>query len=370
MSHIVKKQFKKSSININSDFDIYQLERKSDYLLDCQILREQDKLTFEFYHQHERPFEEIKSLSLSFQYQALLNIQYILKDAKRIKISLNPNNLTFDVNMMPKAIMRDIYEDQFDEQDFVHQYKSLIGHVLQNKYTFNDYYQGGQQLLSKNKNTSAYAEITSFVELIDTLNKEYKKIQDQLQKSMIEVDRKKYSRMKIGSRVLSVLFVITLLAGGYLGGFRLLEEKTFNKANEEYIKQDYISVMETLENVSVDRMSTNTKYILATSNIKTEALTDEQKNNILSSVTLNADERILEFWIYLGKSDHEQAIDIAKQLGNKEYIAYGYMKEKSKVENDKSLSGTQREEKLKEIESYLDELDINSDDLENEISSH
>lgn len=60
--------------------------------------------------------------------------------------------------------------------------------------------------------------------------------------------------------------------------YRLYEETLFNQANEAYIKQDYISVRDILENIGVSRMNINTKYILAFSNVKVESLTDEQKN--------------------------------------------------------------------------------------------
>lgn len=368
MSETIKQEFKKSKINATSDFDFYQIERKSEHLLDCKVFRTLDEVDFEFQHNHEKPFEEVRNLSLTFKYQALINIQYLLKDSKRIKISLNPNNLVFDTNMMPKAIMRDVYTtDTYNENEFVKQYKSLIGYVLQNKYTFNDYYQGGNQLLSKNKATNAFAEVSTLNGLLEVLNKEYANIQEKLQHSLIEVDKRKYKRLNILNKIVILLLVLSIAGLGYFGFFRLNEETTFKTANEEYIKQDYISVRETLENVNVDRMSVNTKYILAVSNIKTESLSDEQKNNILASVTLNADERILEFWIYLGKSNMDKAIDLAKQLGNTEYTAYAYMKEKAKVENDKNLSGADREEKLKQIENSLKELDINNG--ESDVSS-
>lgn len=360
MGTIIKQEFKKSKINASSDFDYYQLERKSEYLLNCDICRTLDEVTFEFHLNHEKSYEEVRNLSLTFKYQALINIQYLLKDSQRIKISLHPNNIVYDINMMPKAIMRDVYTtDTFDESDFVKQYKSLIGYVLQTKYTFNDYYQGGNQLLSKNKDTAVFAEITTLSELLEVLNKEYSDIQDKLQHSLIEVDKRKYQRLNILNKVVILLLALSMVGLGYFGIFRLNEEVAFKTANEEYIKQDYILVREILKNIGVNRMSVNTKYILAVSNIKTESLSDEQKNNILASVTMNADERILEFWVYLGKSNMDTAIDLAKQLGNTEYIAYAYMKEKARVENDKSLSGAEREEKLKQIDSSLKELDIN-----------
>lgn len=355
----IKKEYKKANINAKSDFDFYQLQRKSDYLLDCQITREMDEIYFEYMVNNEKPFESIKDLTLLSKFQALINIQCLLMDAKRIRISLDPHNLYIDNNMRPKVMDRDVYEDiKFDELDFVKQYKSLIGYLLQNKYTFNDFYQGGNELLSKNKITANYVKINNLDKLVNELNKEFERLQTKRKLSIIEVDKKKYTRLKITSKITIIILVLSIILGIYFGGYRLHEESIFKYANEQYIKQDYISVIDTLDNISIDRMNINTKYILAVSNVKSESLNDEQKNNILSSVSLNSDSRILEFWIYLGKSDMDKAIDIAKQIGNNEYLAYAYMKEKAKIENDKNLSGSSREEKLNEIEENLKKINL------------
>ena len=360
MNNIIKK-FKKASINAKSDFDFYQLERKSHFLLNCHISKTIDEVVFEFETLYEKPYEQIKKVALISKYQALINIQNLFNDIKRIYISLNPENLMFDTNMMPKAIMRDIYETEYNEEDFLSQYIALIGYVLQDKYSYDDYYQGGKQLLTKNKITAPYAQVKTLDELVETLNKEYASLQEKLQNSFIEVDKKKYHHLKIGNRIMIVFIILAVAIIGYFGVFRLNEEKTMNTANAQYIKQDYISVLDTLKNMKMSRMDTNTKYIYAISDIRTEALTDEQKSNILSSVTLNADERILEFWVDLAKSQNSDAIDLAKQLGNSEYLAYAYMKEKSRIENDQSLSGEEKETQLKEIENNLKNLDISSD---------
>lgn len=360
MSDCIRKDFKKSNINASSEFDFYQIKRKSEYLLDCEVFRDLDEIGFEFIIDKEQPFNKVNKLPQLAKYQALINIKNLYTDSQRLSISLNPDNLYFDINKMPKAMLRDVYGDvSFDENDFVQQYKAIIGYVLQSKYSFNDYYQGGNNLLNKNKNTAIYVDASTVEEIVDLLNKDYKSLQKKRQLSIIEVDKKQYTILKIISRVIAVLLVISIIIAGYFGVYRLNEEKVFNRANEFYIKQDYASVIDTLDNTKIGRMNTNIKYVLAIANIKTESLNDEQKSNILSGITLNSDSRVLEFWIYLGKGDMDKSIDIAKQLGDKEYLAYAYMKQKAQVENDKSLSGEERDAKLKAIEDNLKNIDIN-----------
>lgn len=358
----IKKEIKKANINAHSDFDYFLLTKESPYLLRCNINHETDKVLFEFYLQGEKEFENLKKTSLLFKYQALRNIQYLYIEAQRLQISLEPNNVYYDFNKMPKIMLRDVYlEKEVDEEDFVQQYKALVGYLLQNKYSYKEYYEGGNQLLSKNKLTEDFTQLNTIDEIGEILETKYNELLNKLENKMVILDKNKYKHLNAMHRISVGLLVISIVVGGYFGFFKLRQEKVFNDAYEAYVVQDYVSVMESLKETPLKRMNKKTKYILAVSNIKAETLNDEQKNNILSSVSIKSDTRILDFWIYLGQSDMEKAIDIAKQLGNKEYIAYGYMKEKSKVEKDSSLSGEEREKKLKDIEESLNKLGLQDD---------
>ncbi len=357
--------YKKSSINAVSDYDYYQISKKSPYLQDCKVDKTMDEIRFIYSSDYVQPIEEIKKASLVHKYQVLINIQYLLEDSKRIMIPMAPENITYDTSFMPKAIQRDVYgEEAFSDIDFLNQYKALIGYVLQNKYSFEDYYQGGNHLFSKHKLTTPYSDVETIEKLIEILHTENKNVQETLQTSMIEVDRKKYKRTKVYNKLLAVSLVGALAGLVYLGFFSLSTSLTLNTAYEQYIQQDYISVLETLDDMPMERMPLDTKYILSISNIRSEALTDQQKNNILSGVTINADERIFDYWIHLGKSQNDEAIDVAKQLGNNEYIAFAYMKQKAYVENDTTLTGAEREEQLEAIDSQLEGLGIVDENIQ------
>ncbi len=183
-----------------------------------------------------------------------------------------------------------------------------------------------------------------------------KKYQEELRKTKIEVNKNKFRNLKYFSRIGSIVVLILAILCGYYTFFIIPENKAVIKGNESYVKQDYISVIESLKDIKLGRLSTNSKYIYAVSYIKTDALSEEQKNNILASVTLTSNEKILNYWIDLSRSEYDAAIDIAKQLRNKEYLLYGYMKQKAYIEGNNSLSGQAREEQLKKVEQNIKEL--------------
>ncbi|EJO5346894.1 hypothetical protein NRP93_000958 [Clostridium botulinum] len=357
MENTINVTVKKSDLSANSEFDFYQISQKNQNLLDCNIYREEEQTKFEFFIDEEKRFGEIRNFSIAYRYQVLINVVCLLEIAKKVDFSMAPKNLYFDINMMPKIMMRDVYkDDKYNEEKIVKEYKSLIGYALQNKYSFEDYFNGGEKLLLKSKVTRPYASLDTVKDLCNTLIAEFKNYQEELRKTKIEVDKNKFRNLKYFRRIGIIIVLILAILCGYYTFFIIPENKAVIKGNESYVKQDYISVIESLQDIKLDRLSQNSKYIYAVAYIKTDALSDEQRNNILASVTLTSNEKILNYWIDLSRSQYDAAIDIAKQLGNKEYLLYGYMKQKVYIEGNSSLSGQVREEQLKKVEQNIKEL--------------
>ncbi len=184
MENTIKVTVKKSNLNANSEFDFYQIAQKSENLLDCNIHREEDQIQFQFFVGEGKRFDEIRNFSIAYRYQSLINAIYLLEVAKKVDFSMSPMNLYFDINMMPKIMMRDVYrDDKYNEEKIVKEYKSLIGYTLQNKYSFEDYFNGGEKLLLKSKVTRPYASLNTVKDLCDTLIAEFKKVSRGIKKN-------------------------------------------------------------------------------------------------------------------------------------------------------------------------------------------
>ncbi|NFL80436.1 hypothetical protein FDB91_13195, partial [Clostridium sporogenes] len=240
MENTIKVTVKKSNLNANSEFDFYQIAQKSENLLDCNIHREEDQIQFQFFVGEGKRFDEIRNFSIAYRYQSLINAIYLLEVAKKVDFSMSPMNLYFDINMMPKIMMRDVYrDDKYNEEKIVKEYKSLIGYTLQNKYSFEDYFNGGEKLLLKSKVTRPYASLNTVKDLCDTLIAEFKKYQEELRKTKIEVNKNKFRNLKYFSRIGSIVVLILAILCGYYTFFIIPENKAVIKGNESYVKQDY-----------------------------------------------------------------------------------------------------------------------------------
>ena len=96
--------------------------------------------------------------------------------------------------------------------------------------------------------------------------------------------------------------------------------------------------------------------MLAVAYIKCEDLTAEQKNNILDRLVPDGDERVMEYWICLGRENVEEAENIAMQCSDNEMLLYAYLKEKQLLELNTEMSGEEKGAALENLQNKIDSL--------------
>ncbi|MEG0722527.1 MAG: type VII secretion protein EssB/YukC, partial [Lachnospiraceae bacterium] len=175
-----------------------------------------------------------------------------------------------------------------------------------------------------------------------------------------------YRGMKVGLIILAVLCVISAV---YLG-YRFLKEDPYKSAviaaDNAYIEADYVGCIDAMRDVKVSDMELHQKYILANAYVRSENLTQEQKTNILETLSIKEAPVRLEYWIYLGRGDASQAEDIAMQQSDDQLLLYAYMKEKSAIESDTAITGEEKTQKLEDISSKMKPLMDQYDKTEEE----
>ncbi len=136
--------------------------------------------------------------------------------SKEEKITdLNPNKLVYDIFGNVDEIEPDpereecnvSYEGDEVEADFLSQYKSLCGHLLQKKYKYEDYLKGGLSLLKKDKGLRKLYEAKETSEVLEILKDKYEKEYQEVYISSCKINRKKYLTIKWALVLVSVLLV-------------------------------------------------------------------------------------------------------------------------------------------------------------------
>ncbi|MDR2712008.1 MAG: hypothetical protein LBB91_02720, partial [Clostridiales bacterium] len=296
------------------------------------------------------------------QLRFLINCADLHELYTEYNFSLSPDNLLSDINLKPQALMRDAKSD--GEADFLQLYKALIGTIFLPRYRYYDYLFGGWDLYKKNKILSQLFEMETVTEIKNYLWQEYLRITQEIQET-----KRLVPKVNIWASRIAIPFLIALLlAALFFGGKFLLSDIPYHnsivEANTAYIAGNHIEVQQSLEKYDISRFSYETKYLLSRAYVITEALTEAQKDNVLTSLSLKTDSVIFDYWIFLGRLDFGGAIDIAQRLGDDELLLFAYLKYEIVVRNDTTMTGDEKIKLLSDLDNKINSLKKVRDDAE------
>ena len=147
---VIKEVIKKSELAAKDAYE-YQWITYPEYgFLQSHIEEKTEELEITYDLENRRSFTEIRKEDLPDILLVLDDIGNLKKYIEKYSFSLQPQNLFYDLHGSVKAKSRDVLSASTEqEEQFLNAYKAVIGFALQNKYTFEDYLQGGMQLLGK-----------------------------------------------------------------------------------------------------------------------------------------------------------------------------------------------------------------------------
>lgn len=354
---VIVESVKKSELRAKDKYDFNRLATAGEHFLPMEWKAEEEIILFTYYREGLTPFIEIRKEELITILNVLIRIAVYEKDAARYSFSMKPDNIFYDTTGKIQIKKRDLLEETKGvEKVFLTEYKALIACALTGQYRFQDYMEGGIELLKKNRKTAPMLGLNS-VEAVKKFLQETRDVFIQDQK------RKKISVSRAGNRFFKIatitLFITTAAFGAY-AGIQYFDKIPYlmavNEANNAYVENDTNEVIEALKDIDAADLDKHQQYILAKAYLQSESLSSEQKINIQNKLTLSSSEKELTYWIVLGRLDVKQAENIAMQLSDDELLLYAYMKDKDQVESDSALEGAEKESRLSELQSKIDAL--------------
>lgn len=335
-----------------------ELSKSAEGFLDCTIEQDEEELRIVYDVRHVKPLGSLRKDEKLRKIIVLSNLRELEKLHYQYAFSTNPDNLYYDTQGKVHVLHKDVIsKDYSGKQDhFLEEYKSLIGYVLQNRYSYEDYLQGGQTLLRKDKFLKTILETKTIDELITVLEDYYEEQLEIKNSKNIEIKRSTNTRKNmyiVCSGILLVALTASLL---YLYIYKIQEQKAMLTVYGNYLVEDYVAAIDASKEIQLVSMDSKQKYVLAVAYIKSEALTSEQKNNILSLLMPTGDEKRLDYWIQLGRGNVAEAENIAMQCADDELLLYSYLKEKQQLEANTELAGDEKSEKLSTLQGKIDSL--------------
>lgn len=366
----------KSQTKLKDNRQLALLKEPSDYFVPVQIEESSDAFLFSFaISPHDKTWDDIKKLNRNEKLRLLLNVSRFKKALDtRITFFLHPDNIVFDDNLVPKVVYRGIRNllppFELDVDTFFIQYKCLVVALFSKNYSFDELYSGSIQHVKDTEFESKVANCESLQELEAILEESYRKEQAEVEKSMVFVPKKRFrffKRMAISTLIVSVLLAIPLV---YFGFVKAPYQEKLLEAHRDFLAADYGKVIDDLHGIDARKLPDPAKYVLAYSYVKTEKLSEDQKTAIMNNISLKSDRNYLLYWIYNGRGDFEESMDLAKYIDDPQLIIYSLIKQIELAKNDPNLTGSEMEEHVRSLQEELNEyqeeygLDMDEDGVQ------
>ncbi|MFB5198010.1 type VII secretion protein EssB [Neobacillus sp. KR4-4] len=354
----------KSQTRVKDVRQLALINHDSDLFVPAIVEEGDDKFTFSFeVDPRAHTWDDIQKLSRKEKLRLLCNLaRFRTILTTRMTFFLHPDNLIFDENLLPSIVFRGIRElippFELNEDKLILQYKCIIIALFSKKYTYDDLYSGSLANAKDSAFERQVGELQEFTSLVKFLEEQYTKEKQELEKNIVNVPKKKFRLYKQLTFSMIALVVILAVPLVYFCFVKTPFQKDLLEADRHFLSIDYGNVINDLEDQTPEKLPDTSKYVLAYSFIKTEKLSDDQKEVILKNISIKSDPNYLLYWIYNGRGDFARSIDLAKYIDDPQLIMYGLIKQIEQAKNDPDLSGTAREKK---VQKYQDQYDTYAD---------
>lgn len=352
---------------------IFQREKiKADHAAELQLLKDVDSAIKRDIHLTEDELSlvfQIPSNYFSFTelqnkdkksrwiFSSLLLKQVLNHPYSRLHLIVCPENIVVDESLMPNFLHYGVKEclPPYEKRPEKHwlELKAAMATAVDRKYSFQDYLKLHETIelspaaasIMKAEDEKELSEvIRTNIELLEIKEKEY-----------VKVPQRKWKATRYSALGLLIALLPVLAFGLYSLIFAQPKQAAFINSQEHFLKSQYSEVVKELSNYDIDQMPRVVQYELAQSYIINEALTEDQKENVQNTITLQSDPLYYHYWIHIGRGSAKEALDIARSLEDRDLILFALLKFREVIKTDESLSSDEKQEKIEEIQSEIDE---------------
>ncbi|MBM7541134.1 type VII secretion protein EssB [Amphibacillus cookii] len=335
-------------------------EANKTVFIPMKIDEKEDAFTFSFHiDKYMKTWQDIKRLPRHEKLRLLKNLTKLKGClSSRITFFIHPDNLVFDENLMPRIIFRGIraYSPPFsiDEHMLLKQIKCFSVALLSNKHSFDKLYNGG---LEQAKDTEFERKVQQFNQLIELeqyLVTVYSAEEQRTNKKMKLIAIKQFKMFKRLTFVFAALAIGLAIPYLYTRLVTLPFQADLTSAYEAYLASEYEDVIEVLSSYEVEELPEMSLYTLARSYIFEEELPEESKAVLANNLSSETDQDYLLFWVYTGRTQHEEAMDKGVYLDDPQLIIYSLIKQIEQTRENPDLSGDDRNDQINQLEGQLE----------------
>lgn len=354
----MEEVIKKSSMAAEDSFDYMKLVTDETGLIPCTFSESLEEVIFTYNLAGLKSLKEMDKEPEEKKWQFLINFARLYEVYEQYRIVFDEKNIFYDENMMPCVKTRDLYgrEHKAEPGEFLYAYQCIAGGVLSRKYRISQVLESGLEILKKDKKIQKVLQADDMEKLVGILKKNRDEHLSWKKQKIREVSKTTYLVWKVLAITMVVVGMVTAGLSVYFGAFVIPQQKSLVMANERYIQKDYVGCIDSVKNMETVDMDVHTKYILAVSYASTESFKQEEIKNIVSRLSVNSNEKELEYWISLGRLDVKQAENLALALSDDKLLIYAYMKEIDLLENESNIDGEEKKSRLDTLNNEIKTL--------------
>ncbi|MEZ7658196.1 type VII secretion protein EssB [Streptococcus sp. 20925_1_44] len=336
------------------------------YFVNQNVIEEEGKLTIESLLTDEYySWDKLITMIDEEKLRHLINIGQLfhaLQDSI-YTYNLSPNNLVFSRNGNPLFVFRGVKGqvppyDVVSLDEFTVNFKAMIVSLLDKKTSYEKLIEGQSPFYKGKLFCETIMKAENLDEIISLLEEKYLEEREQNKEKFSRVPNKLVFRLKLTTLITSLIGFFSLVGVLYFLLFAMPSQKMISDLRLAFVHQDYSTVVSTVKNTDSKSLSQDDSYMVAYSVIKTEPLTEAQKTE-LSKISTQSNTDYLRYWVLIGQSKIDEAMDIASYLDDPQLLMYGLTKKIDEVQRNPNLTSEQRTEQLNNYKGKLEELKKN-----------
>ena len=336
------------------------------YFVNQNVIEEEGKLTIESLLTDEYySWDKLITMIDEEKLRHLINIGQLfhaLQDSI-YTYKLSPNNLVFSRNGNPLFVFRGV-KGQVPPYDvvsldaFTVNFKAMIVSLLDKKTSYEKLIEGQSPFYKGKLFCETIMKAENLDEIISLLEEKYLEEREQNKEKFSRVPNKLVFRLKLTTLITSLIGFFSLVGVLYFLLFAMPSQQMISDLRLAFVHQDYSTGVSTVKNTDSKSLSQDDSYMVAYSVIKTEPLTEAQKTE-LSKISTQSNTDYLRYWVLIGQSKIDEAMDIASYLDDPQLLMYGLTKKIDEVQRNPNLTSEQRTEQLNNYKGKLEELKKN-----------
>lgn len=365
--------FQREKIKLANDLEITLLQENNPFI-EKNITFTEDELIFTYKKEpHFITFGKLRTLDDKSRWMFASHVLrfIMLHKSSRLHLIVCPENILIDESLKAYFLHYGVKESlppyERNPEQLWEETKALIAAAVQPKYKFDQYIQFSKsielstiaaKIMDANDEQELLAIIQTELQLLDSEEKKYTKIA-----------RTKWNWVRYS--LIGLLFVLLPLGiyTGYAAFVLQPQQKAYVAVQGPYIQGNYSEIIDQLAQYDVEKMPDVIQYELSLAYIVNETLTEEQKENVLKTITLQTDPDYFKYWIYIGRGQAEEALTVARQLEDLDLIMLALLHYEESIKADRELDSEEREQLLDKVQKEIDEATKQLEELKKALES-